>query len=283
MSPALVPVTSLDPELEDLEVDLLLEGLFRRYGLDFRGYARPSLVRRIRSCMAHEGAETISMLADKLLHDPSCAARTVGRLTVHTTSMFRDAEFFHAFRTKVVPLLRTYPFVRIWHAGCSTGEEVLSLAIVLAEEGLSRRCRTYATDLSVTHLERARLGICSLEHMRDTTARYRKSGGREELSRYFVADERSAAFSRRLLDNVVFSQHDLVTGGSFNDFHVILCRNVMIYFGSNLRDRVLGLFRESLVRFGILGLGKRENLALTPFSSRFAEMMTSTRLYRATA
>lgn len=269
-------------ELESLETDLFLEALLRRYGYDFRQYARPSIRRRVRAAVRREKVPTISALQDRMLHDPSCADRVVTALTVHTTSMFRDPGFYLAFRTKVVPLLRTYPFVRIWHAGCSTGEEVYSLAILLHEEGVHERCRIYATDVGTAHLERARRGIYPLEVMRGNTERYLQSGGAADFSRYYTADERSAVFRRDLVHNVVFSQHDLVTDGSFNDFHVILCRNVLIYFNGALRERVLSLFGESLVRFGILALGNRESLRFTGSDGRFGELCEGQRIYRRT-
>src|SRR5690349_5079522 len=218
------PENELD--LEDIEIRLLLEGVYLHYGYDFREYAPASLKRRIGELMRDEKVDSLSQLQERMLHDAMCFERFVVALTVNVTSMFRDPHFYLAFRTKVVPLLKTYPFVRIWHAGCSTGEEVYSTAIVLSEEGIYDRCRIYATDLNEAVLRRAREGIYSLEFMQGYVTNYVKAGGTAAFSEYYTADNDSAIFRSSLRRNVVFSQHNLVTDRSFNEFNLILCRNV---------------------------------------------------------
>src|SRR3954452_19392084 len=196
-------------DLEMVEIHLLTEGIYRHYGFDFRDYSLPSLRRRIWKRVYAEGLSTISGLLEKVLHDAGCMERLLLDLSINTTAMFRDPTFYLAFRHKVVPLLRTYPFVRIWHAGCSTGEEVYSMAILLTEEGLYDRCRIYATDLNEAVLQQARAGIYSLEYMQNYVGNYVKAGGRAAFSEYYVADNDSAIFRSSLRRNVVFSQHNL--------------------------------------------------------------------------
>ena len=249
-----------EPYVESVEEDLLLEAIHRTYGLDFRHYARGSIGRRIRRRVKAEGLDTISALQDRVLHDLGCMERFVADLSVPTTSMFRDPTFYRALRAKVAPALRTYPFVRVWSAGCSTGEEVYSLAILLAEEGLDDRTRIYATDLNERALERAESGRFPLGAMRDYTHNYIVAGGRRTFCEYFTADQTHARFDPRLVENVVFAQHDLVSDRSFNEFHLILCRNVLIYFDRMLQEQVHGLLYDSLGRLGILALGPRESL-----------------------
>ena len=269
-----------DDDLEKLEIELLLSGIARHYGYDFRGYAPASLTRRVRHSMTNEGVRSVSELQAKVLHDNSALDRFLRTLTIHVTSMFRDGDFYRAFRKQVLPQLRTYPFVRIWHVGCSTGEEVYSMAILLEEEGLYERARLYATDISDSVLERARRGIFPVELMRKYTEAYHKAGGVQDFSRYYVADGEYAIMSSSLRKNVVFSQHNLASDGSFNEFNVILCRNVMIYFGNDLRDRAQRLLHDSLVRFGYLALGKKEGLDHGPIAARFEPLPGETKIYR---
>lgn len=281
MQTAAVPTDkTYDHQTEGVEAELLLTGVAARYGYDFRGYARASLMRRIRNAVRREGVPTISALQERVLHEPACMARFVERIVVHTTSMFRDPEMYQALRNDVIPLLRTYPFIRIWHAGCSSGEEVYSLAILLHEAGLYDRCRLYATDLSDTVVERARKGIYSLAAMRDHTVAYRKAGGREDFSSYYESDAGHVVMRGALRRNTIFSQHNLVSDDAFNEFHLIFCRNVMIYFDRQLRERVHDLLYRSLCKFGILSVGKKESLQFTPFEERFREMGQDVRLYR---
>ncbi|MDA1052882.1 MAG: protein-glutamate O-methyltransferase CheR [Planctomycetota bacterium] len=272
--------TKHNTETEDIELDLLLEGIFRLYGFDFRNYARASLRRRIANCMGDEGATSISGLQEKLLHDPDGMERFLLQLSVNVTSMFRDPPFYSTLRSNVVPLLRTYPFIRIWHAGCSTGEEVYSLAILLEEEGLYDKTRIYATDMNEPVLEKAKAGIFPVAKMQEFTTGYLKSGGRGTFSEYYTARYDSAVFRSSLTENVVFAQHNLATEDSFNEFNLILCRNVMIYFNKVLQERVHKLFYESLCKFGVLGLGAKESLKFSPYEERYEALDSQNKLYR---
>lgn len=266
--------------LEDIEIGLLLEGLYRANGFDFREYSRASIKRRILEMMRAEKLRTVSAFQDRLLHDEACRDRFLLGLSVHATSMFRDPSFYRTFRKRVVPLLRTYPTVQIWVAGCSTGEEVYSLAILLQEERLYERCRIYATDISHAVLRKARDGIFSLAAMRDYTTNYQQAGGVNEFSDYYTAQYGSVIFSSALKSNIVFSEHNLATDGSFNEFQVILCRNVMIYFNKDLQARVHNLLYDSLSMFGVFGLGNQESLKFTPRAAFYEHLNDKDKLYR---
>jgi chemotaxis protein methyltransferase CheR len=267
-------------DLERIEIELLLEGIHRRYGFDFREYAPASLRRRVRRRMEGEKVETISALQDLILHDPAVMERLLLDLSINVTAMFRDPAFYVAFRQKVVPLLRTYPFARLWVAGCSTGEEVYSLAIVLAEEGLSDRVRIYATDINEVVIDRARLGVFPLDKMQEYTQNYIRAGGTRSFSEYYVARYDGAQFSRQLVEGVVFAQHNLAGDAAFNEFHAISCRNVMIYFAQPLQQHVHKLFYESLAMFGVLALGQKETIRFSPFERCFEELDAEERLYK---
>jgi chemotaxis protein methyltransferase CheR len=267
-------------DLERIEVQVLLEAIYQHYGFDFRGYALGSLKRRLWRRAYAEKAETMSALQDRVLHDPAVMERLLLDLSINVTSMFRDPTFFRAFRESVVPLLRTYPFVRIWNAGCSTGEETFSLAILLREEGLYDRARIYATDINDKVLARARAGVFPLEKMRDYTENYIRAGGTESFSSYYKADAGAARFDPELIEQVVFAQHNLVSDAPFNEFNVIVCRNVMIYFGKKLQDRVHELFYESLDPFGILALGHKESIKFTKYEERYEPLDAPEKLYR---
>jgi chemotaxis protein methyltransferase CheR len=273
-------VTTETRDVEEIEVALLLEAIFRRYGFDFREYAPASLKRRLWRRAHAEGLETISALQSRLLHDPACMEQLLLDLSISVTTMFRDPSFYTAFREKVVPLLKTYPFARIWVAGCSTGEEVYSLAIVLEEHGLLERTRLYATDINEAVLERARLGVFSLEKMREYTQNYLLAGGTRAFSEYYLANYDGAVFDRRLVENAVFAQHNLVSDRGFNEFHAIVCRNVMIYFDRSLQGRVFQLFHDSLIRFGVLALGHKETIRYSGFEDRYEELDGLEKLWR---
>jgi chemotaxis protein methyltransferase CheR len=270
-------------DLEEIELSLLLEGVFRQYGFDFREYAPASLRRRVWRRVYAEGLSTISALQNRLLHDPACMERLLLDLSINVTTMFRDPGFYSAFRQKVVPMLRTYPFTRVWIAGCSTGEEVYSIAILLEEEGLYDRTRIYATDINEAVVGRARAGVFPLDKMREYTQNYINAGGSRAFSEYYLAKYDGAQFQRSLVDNVVFAQHNLVSDRSFNEFNVIVCRNVMIYFDRALQERVHRLFYESLVTFGVLGLGHRESIRQSPHEDRYEELDPAEKLYRKVA
>jgi len=267
-------------ETEALELQLLLEGVYRQYGFDFREYAPASLKRRVWRRVHAEHAGTIAGLLERVLHDPEVMERLLLDLSINVTSMFRDPTFYGAFRKQVVPLLKTYPFTRIWIAGCSTGEEVYSLAILLHEEGIYNRTRIYATDINETVLARAREGVFPLEKMQEYTENYIRAGGKRSFSEYYLAKYEGALFDRALTENVVWAPHNLVQDRSFNTFNTILCRNVMIYFDRALQTRVHQLFYESLERFGILALGHKESIRFTGIENAYEELDVHERLYR---
>lgn len=267
-------------DLEALELRLLLDAIFHQYGYDFRGYARTSLKRRIWRRISEEGLQSISGLQERILHDPEVLDRLLVDFSINVTSMFRDPTFFCALREKVVPILRTYPFVRIWNAGCSTGEETYSLAIVLREEGLADRARIYATDINDEVLRRAREGVFPVDRMKDYTRDYIRAGGTSSFSDYYKTYGDVVRFDPSLVENVVLAQHNLVSDGSFNEFNLIVCRNVMIYFDRALQDKVHELFYGSLVRFGILALGHKETIRFTGHADDYAELDSQEKLYR---
>lgn len=266
--------------LERLEIDLLLQGVFRHYGYDFRSYAFASLRRRLKKRLEGEELGTFSALQDRLLHDGAAMDRLLKDMSVSVTGMFRDPSFFLELRQKVVPILRTYPFVRIWHAGCATGEEVYALAIMLEEEGIYDRARVYATDMNAEALEKAKTGIFPLARMREYTSNYLQAGGARAFSEYYSANSEGALFDARLRRNVLFTQHNLATDSAFSEFNLILCRNVLIYFDKTLKERVFKLFADSLGSLGVLCLGRRESLRFTSAETEYEEFHARERIYR---
>jgi chemotaxis protein methyltransferase CheR len=266
--------------VETVEMELLLEGVYRQYGYDFRGYAPGSLKRRLWRRAYAEKAPTLSALQERVLHDPGCMERLLQDLSISVTSMFRDPGFYVALRENVIPRLRTYPFVRIWNAGCSTGEETYSLAILFREAGLGERVRIYATDINDSVVARARSGMFPLERMRDYTENYVRAGGGEEFSSYYTAEGDHARFDPALTDRIVFAQHNLASDRAFNTFNLVVCRNVMIYFGKELQDRVHDLLYESLETFGMLALGRKESIKFSPRESCYEPLDPDERIYR---
>jgi chemotaxis protein methyltransferase CheR len=244
--------------IEQIEIELLLEAVYRRYGYDFRQYAPGSIRRRLLHRMQSEHLESLSQLQHLVLHDANVMDRLLQDISIQVTSMFRDPDFFQAIRQNILPLLRQLPSIRIWHAGCSTGEEAYSMAIMLREEGLERKATIYATDINSRSLERARSGIFPIERMQLYTHNYLRSGGKFPFSEYYSITDGNVRFDPSLKGRIVFAHHNLATDHSFNDFHVIVCRNVLIYFNQPLQQRVLQLFRESLVEGGTLALGSKE-------------------------
>lgn len=267
-------------EREIIEIELLLEGIYRLYGYDFRNYAVPSLRRRIWHHVYSEQLKTISGLQEKILHDRECFERFVYNLSIPVTEMFRDPNLFRVFREKVIPLLRTYPYIRIWHAGCSTGEEVYSMAILLHEEGLYDKARIYATDMNDRSLQIAKEGIVGIQKMKQYTKNYLEAGGTRSFSEYYTAKYNSVIFQPFLRKNIIFAEHNLATDQSFNEFNVIFCRNVMIYFDETLRNRVHALFHESLSHFGILVLGAKESIHFTDFTNSYEALDREEKIYR---
>jgi len=267
-------------EIESIEIDLLLDGIYRRYGYDFRSYASASIRRRIWKFAEQEKLATISAVQEAVLHQSDMMDKFVLSLTVNVTTMFRDPAFFLALRNEVVPILKTYPMIRIWDAGCATGEEAYSMAIVLKEEGIYDRCRIYATDMNEDVLRKAKTGIFPLAHMKEYTDNYIQSGGKNSFSEYYTAKYDYAIINQELRQNIIFAQHNLVTDKSFNEFNLVLIRNVLIYFNESLRTKVLDLLHESMASFGILALGKRESLKFSKYESAYEELDSAMKLYK---
>jgi chemotaxis protein methyltransferase CheR len=266
--------------VEDLEIQLLLEALHQRYHYDFRHYARASIKRRLIQARERLGFSTVSAMQDSLLHDPSTLPRLLDYLTVQVSEMFRDPSYFRALREQVLPHLRTYPSLKVWVAGCSAGEEVYSLAILLHEEGLLARTILYATDINPHALRRAEAGIYELDRVASFTDNHRRSGGRGSLSDYYTAAYGKAAFDKALRRNVVFSDHSLATDSVFAEVQLVSCRNVLIYFDRALQDRAIGLFRDSLCLRGFLGIGSREAIRFSAHADAFEELCRDERIFR---
>jgi chemotaxis protein methyltransferase CheR len=283
MSPgegAALRLDGVGTELEEIEVRLLLEGIRLSYGYDFREYALGPLRRGLATAMAREGVHTVSAYQDRVLHDASCMQRFLGLVGVNVTSMFRDPDLLVCIDEEVVPLLKTYPSVRVWVAGCATGEEIYSLAILLDEAQVLDRCSIYATDLNDDMLAVARQGTYPLERIRRYEDAYRKSGGAFNLSDHYTVSGRTARFNRDLTDRITCARHSLVTDGSFNEFHLIVCANVLIYFRPSLQERAHRLMYESLVRGGFLALGNRESLLYCPDREQYERVREGVNLFR---
>jgi len=259
-----------DKEIQHIETNLLLEAIFKRYGYDFRHYARESLNRRVANLMSKTQLKNIADMIPRILHDKEFLNDFLLNLSVTVTEMFRDPHFFLALRNKVIPHLKTYPYINIWHAGCATGEEVYSTAIILQEEGFLDRARIYATDFNNRSLEKAEEGIFPLDNIKLYTANYDKSGGKRSLADYYYAKYESAIFDKSLKKNMVFANHNLVADRVFTEAHLVICRNVLIYFNKELQDNVLALFEESLIRNGFLCLGSKESLGFSAQEPNFS-------------
>ena len=264
----------------EIELRLLIEAIYLRYSQDFRDYSRASLKRRVLHAQRQLNCPTISSVQEKILHDPQAFAQLLEFMTVPVSDMFRDPAYFLALRRHVVPVLRTYATFKVWVAGCSTGEEVYSLAILLREEGLLERALVYATDINPVSLERARQGIFPLDRMSSYTANYQTGGGTRSFSDYYTAAYNGALFDKTLRANVTFADHSLATDSVFSETQLISCRNVLIYFNKKLQDRALGLFHESLSHRGFLGLGAKESLDFSAWSGRFEPVSKPDRIFR---
>ena len=266
--------------VEAIEVDLLLQAIFERYGHDFRSYARASINRRVKHFLADSECTTISELIPKLLHDQTFFEKMVRYFSITVTEMFRDPLVYQGIREQVVPALKTYPYIRVWNAGCATGEETYSLAIVLQEEGMYDRATLFATDFNDAALEKAEEAIYQPEKIREFTSNYQKAGGKNSFSSYYHARYGAVTVDPSLKKNITFANHNLVTDSVFSEMHLILCRNVMIYFSKPLQDRVLRLFSDSLVPNGFLCLGSKENLAFSEVSDHFIPVDEKLRIYQ---
>ncbi|AMB79526.1 MULTISPECIES: CheR family methyltransferase [Pseudomonas] len=265
---------------DDIELRLLIEAIYLKYSYDFRDYSGASIKRRVHHALRQFECKTISALQERVLHDPTAFMQLLQFLTIPVSEMFRDPEHFLAIRQEVVPVLKTYPSLKIWIAGCSTGEEVYSMAILLREEGLLDRTIIYATDINPRSLEKARQGIFSLENVRAYTQNYQKSGGQRSFAEYYTAAYDYAIFDKTLRENVTFADHSLATDSVFSETHLISCRNVLIYFNKNLQNRAFGLFHESLCHRGFLMLGSKETLDFSDYSKQFAPLLKQERIYR---
>jgi|TARA_R110000796_G_scaffold134780_1_gene250646 chemotaxis protein methyltransferase CheR len=267
-------------QVEDIEIRLLLEAIYQLYGYDFRSYSPASMRRRIMHRLTMSGFSTVLEMTDRVLRDRQFFVTLLNDLTVNVTEMFRDPEFYKAFREEVVPVLKTFPFIKIWHAGCSTGEEIYSMAILLEEEGLYERAMLYATDIDKNVLAAAKKGIYPIHAFKQYTDNYRRAGGRQSLSDYATARYDSVIMEQRLKRNIVFADHDLATDQVFGEMHVILCRNVLIYFDRPLQQRVFKLFGESLDMGGFLCLGTKESLRFSGNEESFDVVNRSLRIFR---
>jgi chemotaxis protein methyltransferase CheR len=278
----LTHLTHLKPQLAaiDIELRMLIEAVYLQYNYDFRDYTGASQKRRVLHALREMGCDSISALQARVMHDPAAFSQLLQYLTIPVTEMFRDPSFYAALREHVVPVLRTYPSLKIWIAGCSTGQEVYSMAITLREEGLLERAIVYATDINPQSLDTARRGVFPLEQMQLYTENYQAAGGKRAFSDYYSAAYGGALFDKTLMDNVTFADHSLSTDSVFAETHLVSCRNVMIYFNKRLQDRVFGLFHESLCHRGFLALGSKESIEFSSFGARFEPVAKRDRVYR---
>lgn len=269
-----------DDELIDLEIKLLMEGVYQVYGYDFRDYAEASLRRRLLLWLSGSGFASLSLAQSHILRDRDFFETLLQSITVNVTEIFRDPAFFKALREKVVPYLKTYPFVKIWHAGCATGEEAYSMAILLHEEGMQGRFRLYATDINEAVLRNAKEAIYPLREMQRFTKNYQRSGGNGSFSDYYTARYDNAILEPALRKDIIFAAHNLAVDADFGEMHLILCRNVLIYFKQPLKERVFRLFDRCLVPGGFLCLGKKESLSRHEISGGYEEVVPGMRVYR---
>jgi chemotaxis protein methyltransferase CheR len=274
------PMKSLTAETDDIELRLLLEAIYRKYHYDFRDYSMASLKRRLSQARERFHCASFSELQDKVLHNSSILPQLLGFLTVQVSEMFRDPGYFLTLRKKVVPHLKTYPSLKVWVAGCSTGEELYSLAILFREEGLENRTMFYATDINSVSLEKAQAGVYELDRIALFTKNHRSAGGKSSLSDYYTAAYGRAVFDKSLSERTVFSDHSLVSDSVFGEMQLTSCRNVLIYFNRDLQDRAIGLFKDSLVRKGFLGLGARESIRFSAHAASFSDFSREDRLYQ---
>jgi chemotaxis protein methyltransferase CheR len=272
------PVTS--PRVADRELAHLLDGLYHRYHYDFRGYAPASLKRRMVAALTHFGEESVADLERRLESEPRAFTELLRFLTVQVSDLFRDPSYFRAIRETIVPYLQTYPSLKVWVAGCATGEEAYSLAILLDEEGLLDRTLIYATDINAEALRTAEEGVYALDRFAGFSANYLAAGGKRSLSDYYTARYSSALLDRRLRKAILFSDHSLATDSAFAEVQLVSCRNVLIYFDGTLQDRALGVLAESLCRRGFLGLGSKESMRFSAHAPAFRELVAEERLYQ---
>ena len=264
----------------DIELQLLIDAIYLKYHYDFRGYATASLKRRLRTAMGRFSCQTLSQLQDRVLYDATLLPALLSFLTVQVSEMFRDPAYFRSLREQVIPLLRTYPSLKVWVAGCSTGEEAYSLAILLREEGLLARTLIYATDINAEALQTAEAGVYDVERIAGFTENHRKSGAHVSLSDYYTAGYGRAVFDQSLKKHIVYSDHSLATDSVFAEVQLVSCRNVLIYFNRELQDRSVGLFRDALCHKGFLGIGAKESLRFSAHAASFVELVREDRIFQ---
>ncbi len=267
-------------KIEAIEFDLLLLAIKKRHGHEFEHYAANSLKRRIKYHCEKLGYQHISQLMPNVLHDEEFFEDFLNTISVPVTEMFRDPDFFAILRQQIIPVLKTYPNIKIWHAGCATGEEVYSLAIILKEEGLYDKCKIYATDFNEKTLNQAKKGIFSMTKMKQYTENYYLAGGENSFADYYLAHKQNVQMVPSLSKNIIFAKHNLASDQVFGQFHLILCRNVLIYFGRDLQDRVFSLFNSSLSPLGFLCLGSHESIDYSGSKKHFVNVVESQRIYR---
>ncbi len=269
-----------DIDTQNIELQLLLQAIYLKYGYDFRNYAKASIKRRVQHRLSKDGLESISAMQNKVLYDVAFFETLLLDLSINVTEMFRDPKFYLELRKVIIPHLKKYPFLKIWHAGCSSGEEVYSMAIILKEEGLYDRTQIYATDMNEVVLKQAKDGIFNISRLKQYTANYQKAGGQESFSDYYTAHYDHAVMSKSLKENILFSDHNLATDGVFGEMNLIMCRNVLIYFNRDLQNRVLSLFSDSLPNDGVLCLGSKESIRFSAFSDSFEDIVREEKIYR---
>lgn len=273
-------ITDDDVNIEELEIRLLLEAIYSLYGYDFRQYSKASMRRRVLHRLGLSGLDTITDMTSKVLRDRQFFVSLLNDMTVNVTEMFRDPQFYRRFREDVVPVLKTFPFIKIWHAGCSTGEEIYSMAVLLEEEGLYERTMMYATDIDKNVLATAKKGIYSISAIKQYGDNYIQAGGKSSLSDYYTCKYESVIMDQRLKRNIVFADHDLATDQVFGEMNVIVCRNVLIYFDRPLQERVFNLFRDSLDLGGFLCLGTKESLKFAGGHHDFEPVDAEMKIFR---
>lgn len=270
----------LSIENQDLEIQLFLQAIYLKYGYDFRGYSKSHIKRRILNRLCLSGLNNISEMQNRVIYDESFFHTILHDFSINVTEMFRDPSFYRSIKEKVIPILKTYPFIKIWHAGCSTGEEVYSMAILLKEEGLLNKSEIYATDFNEIVLKKAEEGIYPIENIKDYTYNYHQSGGTEVFSNYYTVKYNSVIFDESLKKKIIFADHNLVTDGVFGEMNLIICRNVLIYFNKELQNHVIKLFYDSLCNGGILGLGSKESLRFSEYDYKFQAYVEEEKIYR---
>lgn len=268
------------PDIEAIEIDLLLEAIYRRWGYDFRSYARASIERRTRLFLSKSESKTISEMISRVLRDEDFFSRLVRNFSISVTEMFRDPFVYRVIRSEVAPMLRTWPHVKAWVAGCATGEEVYSLAIVLKEEGVYDRSTIYATDFNDFSLEHAREGIYEIDKLQEATRNYQQAGGKASFADYYHARYDAAVLEPSLRERITFANHNLVTDGVFGEMQLVFCRNVLIYFNRELQNRALRLFTESLSHGGFLCLGTREDLQFTEVKDQYEAVDRKAKIFK---